>query len=103
MTVRPRYTIRRKAQHLAAVADFTAQTIRPALELAIDTARIILTTHYTDPPKRFMRIAATAGTAHWCPHCHRETETTVYAYPHDRPDLAAPIGQFCQHCAQETP
>lgn len=103
MTIRPRYTLRRKAQHLAAVADITAQTIRPALELAIDTARIVLRTQYVDPPRRTTHVTLTNGSPHTCRHCHHGTEITIYAYRDQRPDLAHPIGRFCQHCTKETP
>lgn len=48
MSLRPRYTYRRKAQHLAALARMSWDSIRPVLELAIPTARIILTRRYID-------------------------------------------------------
>lgn len=49
MTVRPRYTCRAKARHLAVLARMTADSIRPVLEVAIPTARLILTRRYIDP------------------------------------------------------
>lgn len=49
MTVRPRYTYRAKARHLAVLARMTAESIRPVIALAIPTARTILTRRYIDP------------------------------------------------------
>lgn len=48
MALRPRYTYRRKAVHLAVLARMTWDSIRPVLEVAIPTARIILTRRYND-------------------------------------------------------
>lgn len=48
MTVRPRYTYRKKARHLATLARMTADSIRPVLEVAIPAARLILTRRYID-------------------------------------------------------
>lgn len=51
MTVRTRYTLPMKARHLAALARMTADSLRPTLELAAGTARIILTRRYIDQDK----------------------------------------------------
>lgn len=51
MTIRARYTYRAKARHLAALARMTHDSIRPTLELAAATARVILTRRYIDQEK----------------------------------------------------
>lgn len=49
MTVRPRYTYRRKARDLATLARMTADSARPILEAAAAVAHIILTRRYLSP------------------------------------------------------
>lgn len=49
MTVRPRYTPRRKAEHLVVLARLSWDSIRPVLEVAIPAARLIITRRYIDP------------------------------------------------------
>lgn len=52
MTVRPRYTYRAKACHLAHLTRMTWDSVRPVLEVAIPTARLILTRRYIDPQEK---------------------------------------------------
>lgn len=52
MTVRPRYTYRRKAQHLTALGRMAWDSVRPVLELALPTARLIITRRYIDPQEK---------------------------------------------------
>lgn len=52
MTVRPRYTYRRKAQDLTSLARMVWDSVRPVLELAVPTARLILTRRYIDPQEK---------------------------------------------------
>lgn len=49
MTVRPRYTYRRKAEHLVTLGRMAWDSIRPVLEVAVPTALLIITRSYIDP------------------------------------------------------
>lgn len=49
MTVRPRYTYRKKARDLATLARMSADSARPILEATVAVARVILTRRYLNP------------------------------------------------------